>query len=263
MSSGDTRSLIKQAVENLYGEVPALKQLKLVIRLELRAHGDVPIWRVEVPGPKITKDPAGDARIDVSVSRSHFNELAAEGTLRRLGGRLRARPRPGERRSGGDKADRQRDPAPACADLAGRARACAAHPSALVASMAVLWRPTQGTEPRVIRLGDAPDAIELETTDLLAGWRHRPRRTGGWRREPSRSSAWRAERDARRRLSDTLKRERKAARALHERAEQAEAALAARTEEAERLEAGARSVAEQQKQMSWTQLTEACSASWR
>lgn len=82
MSSGDTRTLIGQAIENVYAEVPALKQLKLVIRLELRSHGDVPIWRVAVPGPEITKDPAGDARIDVSVSRSHFNELAAEGDLR-------------------------------------------------------------------------------------------------------------------------------------------------------------------------------------
>jgi hypothetical protein len=83
MASGDTRSLIRQAVERLQAEVPALKQLKLVIRLELRARGtDVPIWRVEVPGPEITRDPAGDARIDVSVARSHFNELAADGRLR-------------------------------------------------------------------------------------------------------------------------------------------------------------------------------------
>jgi hypothetical protein len=83
MSSGDTRSLIRQAVERLQEEVPSLRQLTLVIRLELRARGtDVPIWRVEVPGPKITRDPAGDARIDVSVARSHFNELAAEGRLR-------------------------------------------------------------------------------------------------------------------------------------------------------------------------------------
>ena len=82
MSSADTKTLIKQAVENLQQEVPALKQLKLVIRLELRARGDVPIWRVEVPGPKIDKDPAGDARIDVSVARSHFNELATEGRLK-------------------------------------------------------------------------------------------------------------------------------------------------------------------------------------
>jgi hypothetical protein len=83
MASGDTRSLIRQAVERLQEEVPALKQLKLVVRLELRARGtDVPIWRVEVPGPRISRDPAGDARIDISVARSHFNELAAEGRLR-------------------------------------------------------------------------------------------------------------------------------------------------------------------------------------
>ena len=82
MSSADTKTLIKQAVENLQGEVPSLRQLKLVIRLELRARGDVPTWRVAVPGPEISKDPAGDARIDVSVARSHFNELAAEGRLK-------------------------------------------------------------------------------------------------------------------------------------------------------------------------------------
>jgi hypothetical protein len=83
MSSGDTRSLISKAVERLQEEVPSLRNLTLVIRLELRARGgDVPIWRVEVPGPKITRDPAGDARIDVTVARSHFNELAADGRLR-------------------------------------------------------------------------------------------------------------------------------------------------------------------------------------
>jgi hypothetical protein len=82
MSSGDTRTLIQQAVERFAEDVPALQQLKLVIRLELRSHGDVPIWRVEVPGPKIAKDPAGDARIDVSIDRSQFNTLAAEGHLR-------------------------------------------------------------------------------------------------------------------------------------------------------------------------------------
>jgi len=59
VSSADTRTLIKHAVEHLQDEVPALKQLKLVIRLELRARGDVPIWRVEVPGPEISKDLAG------------------------------------------------------------------------------------------------------------------------------------------------------------------------------------------------------------
>jgi hypothetical protein len=82
MSSADTKTLIARAVERLYDEVPALRKLQLVVRLELRARGgDVPIWRVEVPGPKISRDPAADSRIDVSVARSHFNELAAEGKL--------------------------------------------------------------------------------------------------------------------------------------------------------------------------------------
>jgi hypothetical protein len=83
VSSGDTRQLIVGGVERLQEEVPALRQLKLVVRLELRARGgDAPIWRVELPGPKVAKDPAGDARVDVSVARSHFNELATDGRLR-------------------------------------------------------------------------------------------------------------------------------------------------------------------------------------
>jgi hypothetical protein len=54
-----------------------------VMRVELRARGgNVPIWRVELPGPKIDRDPAGDARVDISVARPQFNELAADGRLR-------------------------------------------------------------------------------------------------------------------------------------------------------------------------------------
>ena len=83
MSSSDTKGQIVRAVERLQEELPSLGQLKLVVRLELRARGaGAPIWRVEVPGPKVARDPAGDARIDVSVARSHFNELAEDGRLR-------------------------------------------------------------------------------------------------------------------------------------------------------------------------------------
>ena len=83
MSSGDTRHLIEEAVTRFGEEVPSLKQLKLAIHLELRTHGDVaPVWRVEVPGPKVSKETMGDERIEVSVSRSHFNELAKDGRLR-------------------------------------------------------------------------------------------------------------------------------------------------------------------------------------
>lgn len=83
MSSTDTKALICDALECFLAEVPALKQLKLVVRLELPARGgDAPIWRVEVPGPKVSKDPGGDAKLDVIVQRSHFNELAKDGRLK-------------------------------------------------------------------------------------------------------------------------------------------------------------------------------------
>jgi len=82
MSASDTKRQISQAVTGLQNELPALRKLQLVIRLELLARGgDAPIWRVELPGPKVARDHAADARIDVSVQRSRFNELAAEGPL--------------------------------------------------------------------------------------------------------------------------------------------------------------------------------------
>lgn len=83
MSATETKGLIVDAVEHLAAEVPALRQVKLVLRLELPARGaDAPIWRVSLPGPEVDRDPAADARVDVSVQRQHFNELAREGTLR-------------------------------------------------------------------------------------------------------------------------------------------------------------------------------------
>ena len=62
--------------------MPALAQLKLVVGLELRGRGDVQLYRVELPGPKVSKDVAADSRVRLSISRSHFNELATEGHIR-------------------------------------------------------------------------------------------------------------------------------------------------------------------------------------
>ena len=77
------QELIKTAIERFQAEVPALAQLKLVFELELRGRGDVQMFRVELPGPKITKAASTeDARVTVEMPRSHFNELAEEGTVR-------------------------------------------------------------------------------------------------------------------------------------------------------------------------------------
>jgi hypothetical protein len=77
--ASSTPELIRTAVERLQAEVPALAKLKLVFGLELRGRGDVQLYRVEVPGPKISKGMGDDERLHVSIPRSHFNELAADG----------------------------------------------------------------------------------------------------------------------------------------------------------------------------------------
>ena len=76
-----TAQLIEQAVAGLQREIPALTSLKLVIGLELRGRGDTQLYRVELPGPKVNKGYAADERLHVSIARSHFNELAADGKL--------------------------------------------------------------------------------------------------------------------------------------------------------------------------------------
>jgi hypothetical protein len=77
-----TADLIKTAVERFQEEVPALANLKLVVGLELKARHDIQLYRVEVPGPKISKDLAQDERILVEIDRPQFNELAERGTLK-------------------------------------------------------------------------------------------------------------------------------------------------------------------------------------
>jgi hypothetical protein len=77
-----TRDLIETAVERFQAEVPALAKLKLVFGLELRARHDIQLYRVELPGPKITKDLAQDERVLVEIDRPQFNELAEKGTLK-------------------------------------------------------------------------------------------------------------------------------------------------------------------------------------
>jgi hypothetical protein len=73
--------LIATAYRRFVAEIPALAKLKLVVRLELRGRGDVQVYRVELPGPQVRKEVPDDARVDISVPRSHFNELATKGRV--------------------------------------------------------------------------------------------------------------------------------------------------------------------------------------
>ena len=82
VSTAETKALIEEGIARFQKQVPALERLKLVMELELRGRGDIQLFRVEVPGPKITRDIASDAKVRLSVPRQHFNELAREGTIR-------------------------------------------------------------------------------------------------------------------------------------------------------------------------------------
>jgi hypothetical protein len=78
-----TQDLIKTAVERFQADVPALAPLKLVFELELRGRGDVQMFRVELPGPQVSKAASTeDARVTVEMPRSHFNALAEKGHVR-------------------------------------------------------------------------------------------------------------------------------------------------------------------------------------
>jgi hypothetical protein len=79
--AGDTKSLIETAVTRFIAEVPALQNLKLVVALELRAKGDVQHYRVELPGPKVSKVVPDDAKLRLEVQRADFNRLATEGHI--------------------------------------------------------------------------------------------------------------------------------------------------------------------------------------
>ena len=82
MSTADTKAQIEGVIANFQQQVPALARLKLVFELELRGRGDIQLFRVEVPGPRITRDIASDAKVRLSIPRTEFNELYKDGTLR-------------------------------------------------------------------------------------------------------------------------------------------------------------------------------------
>jgi hypothetical protein len=82
MATADTKAQIERAIAAFQQEVPALARLKLVFELELRGRGDIQLFRVEVPGPRITRDIASDAKVRLSLPRTEFNELTKDGSIR-------------------------------------------------------------------------------------------------------------------------------------------------------------------------------------
>ena len=108
MSTADTKAQIETAILNFQREVPALTKLKLVFELELRGRGDIQLFRVEVPAPRITRDIASDAKVRLSIPRTEFNELLKDGTIRHWRECFPVRPRQGQRPARDPQADHQR-----------------------------------------------------------------------------------------------------------------------------------------------------------
>jgi hypothetical protein len=81
-SPADTKTLVETAVKRFLDEVPALANLKAVVGLELRARHDTQLYRVEMPGPVVTKAIPSDAKITLEVNRAAFNELATKGSVK-------------------------------------------------------------------------------------------------------------------------------------------------------------------------------------
>ncbi len=79
--SDEAKALIEEATRRFVGEVPALEPIKLVVGIELRGRGDVQQFRLEMPGIKVTRAPADDARLHVEMQRAFFNVMAKEGKV--------------------------------------------------------------------------------------------------------------------------------------------------------------------------------------
>jgi hypothetical protein len=79
--SEDAKDLIELATRRFLEEVPALEQIKLIVGVELRGRGDVQHFRLEMPGVKVSKGPATDARLTVEMRREFFNVMAREGKV--------------------------------------------------------------------------------------------------------------------------------------------------------------------------------------
>ena len=77
----DAKTLIETAVTRFLEEVPALAPLKLVFAVELKGRGDVQMYRVQLPGPEVTKGIAEDAKVRVEMPRAFFNIMAKEGKV--------------------------------------------------------------------------------------------------------------------------------------------------------------------------------------
>jgi hypothetical protein len=78
--AGDAIELLERASREFLEEVPALKDLKLVVGVDLHGRGgDVQQFRIQMPELKVTKDMGTDSRIRIEMRRDFFNLMVEHG----------------------------------------------------------------------------------------------------------------------------------------------------------------------------------------
>src|SRR4051794_41878051 len=71
--AGDAIELLDRAARGFLDEVPALKELKLVVGVDLNGRGgDVQQFRIDMPQLDIRKDMGTDAKIRIEMRRDLF-----------------------------------------------------------------------------------------------------------------------------------------------------------------------------------------------
>jgi hypothetical protein len=78
--AGDAIELLDRAAKEFLDEVPALKDLKLVVGVDLNGRGgDVQQFRIDMPELEIRKDMGTDAKIRIEMRRDFFNLMVEHG----------------------------------------------------------------------------------------------------------------------------------------------------------------------------------------
>ena len=78
--AGDAIELLDRAARGFLDEVPALKDLKLVIGVDLNGRGgDTQQFRIDMPQLDIRKDMGTDAKIRIEMRRDFFNLMVEHG----------------------------------------------------------------------------------------------------------------------------------------------------------------------------------------
>jgi hypothetical protein len=78
--AGDAIELLTRASKEFLDEVPALKELKLVVGVDLNGRGgDVQQFRIDMPELEIKKDMGTDAKIRIEMRRDFFNLMVEHG----------------------------------------------------------------------------------------------------------------------------------------------------------------------------------------